>query len=371
MLAMIQRIKIRGTADLEREPWLWQLEKLNDMHMLNKQNIEYILKQTGIAKELLDQIIKNEGLKVYQNTSEQLAEELGTTPPHNDVKQVLESYAQQTFLDVNNFVNQTLLTTSLGDNSVMRIYQKIVEESVAKVVSGVTTKDQAINDTVMKWIDKGIPSAFVDKGGHLWNIDTYARTVVQSTTYRVYNDMRTRASEELGVDTFYYSMHQASRPACAPIQGKVVTKAEQGFYSEELGYYVSSLYEHGWGDPAGALGINCHHYLTPFVVGVNEVPDVPESMKGLSYDQIIENGKQQARQRAYERSIKDDKYKLKAAQELGDDKRIQHYKNMLSVHNIGLNQLIKANPFLYRDTAREKLFKDGTVEEYIKQFKNN
>lgn len=36
MLNLIKRIKQRGNTDLQREPWLWQLEKLNDMHMLNE-----------------------------------------------------------------------------------------------------------------------------------------------------------------------------------------------------------------------------------------------------------------------------------------------------------------------------------------------
>ena len=67
MLSMIKRIKQRGTADLEREPYLWQLEKLNQMHMLNQENINYVIEQTGIAKDLINRIIKNEGLKVYQN----------------------------------------------------------------------------------------------------------------------------------------------------------------------------------------------------------------------------------------------------------------------------------------------------------------
>ena len=139
-----------------------------------------------------DEIIQNEGLKVYQNTAEQIADDLNTTTPsYNSVQETLANYAQQTFLDIDNLVNQTLLTTNMGNNATMRVYQRIIEQSVAEVTTGLKSPDKAVSDAVMKWIDKGIPSGFVDKGGHAWSIERYADTVMQSTTYRVYNEMRT------------------------------------------------------------------------------------------------------------------------------------------------------------------------------------
>lgn len=367
MFNLIKRIKQRGNADLQREPWLWQLEKLNDMHMLNEQNVKYIIEQTGVAQDLFNQIIKNEGLKVYKNTQEQLTEELGENPPHNDVRMALESYAQQAFREVNNLVNQSMISENFAKNPIMKTYQAIIETAVGQVVSGVKTADQAVNDTVMKWLAKGFPSNFVDKAGRQWSIDSYARMVTQSTTFRVYNDMRTRASEEMGVETFYYSKHGASRPACAPIQGKVVTKG-QSFYSETLGYRVESLKEHGWGSAGGALGANCKHYLTPFIIGVNNLPNIPNHLKDITPKQAIENGRKQAQQRAYERAIKDDKYKLQASKLLGDERRMAQYQNKLAIHRSSLNDLLKENNFLHRDYSRERIYTTGKAQDYAKVF---
>lgn len=358
MLQIIKRIKERGTADLEREPWLWQLEKLNSMYMLNEQNIKYIQKQTGIARKLLNKIIKNEGLKVYQNTYQQLAEQLNVENNPSDVKQALESYVNQAFLELDNYVNQTLLSSNFGNNTVMKMYKSIIEELVAKVAGGIMTADQAIAETIMQWVDRGVPSFFVDAAGRRWNIDTYARMIIDSTIFRVYNDMRTKASEELGVDTFYYSIHAASRPACAPIQAKVITKG-LGFYSEELGYHVDSLSAHGWGTPGGCLGNRCKHYLTPFIIGVNELPELPNQLKNLTEEQAIENGKKQARQRAYERSIRDNKFKLEAAKAIEDIKLIEKYRNLLANNRVGLKALLKENDFLFRDYIREQKNKVG------------
>lgn len=362
-IRMIRRIKQRGTADLQDNPYLWQLEKLNDMHMLNNANIDFVIKQTGIAKELIYKIIENEGLKVYKDTAEQLKEDLNRPSfKYNGVQDSLSSLAKQTFLDIDNLINQTLLTTSLGDNSAMRTYKGMLEHAVAEVVTGTKTADKAISDTVMKWLDKGIDSNFIDKGGHVWSIDRYARTVMQSTTYRVYNDMRTKAADEFGIDTFHMSAHAAARPACAPIQGHIVTKADKGFMSDDpkVGR-VYSLFDYGYGSAGGTMGINCHHVLTPFVIGINELPDedIPNPKDAIA------NGEKQAKQRSYEQGIRDAKCKLEAAEALGDEKLINRYSNLLNTRRSGLRNLLNNNSFLHRDYSREKIYKHNFVKSNV------
>ena len=363
-IRMIKRIKQRGVADLKNNPYLWQLEKINDMHQLNEANINYVVRHTGIARELIDEIIQNEGLKVYKNSAEQIAEDLNRPKPnYNSVQETLKKYAHQTFLEIDNLVNQTLLTTNIPDNAVMKVYKRIIEQTVAEVTTGLKSPDKAVSDTVMKWIDKGIPSGFIDKGGHTWSIERYADTVMQSTTYRVYNEMRTSSADELGVDTFLMSSHAASRPACAPIQGHVVTKQVDGFHSHDndIGY-VASIYDHGYGEPGGTLGINCHHTLTPFIIGVNRLPDVniPDPKHAIA------NGEKQASQRSFERGIRDAKYKLEAAKQLGDDKLIQRYQSLLSNRRLGLRKLIDNNDFLHRDYSREKIYKNKKLIDIYK-----
>ena len=103
------------------------------------------------------------------------------------------------------------------------MYQAIVEETVAEVVIGNATREAAMSKTVMRWAARGF-TGFTDAAGREVRADTYARAVIKTTTYSVYNTMRTNAAEELGVDTYYYSMKPAAREACAPLQGRIVTK---------------------------------------------------------------------------------------------------------------------------------------------------
>lgn len=344
--SMIARLKRRGNADLEKNPYIWQLEKLNEMYLLNEENIKIILERTGIAEDLLRQVIENEGLKVYTDTREQLEEDLKrgkNKETRNGVIDALESYTTQAISDLN-LINTTL------PKSIQKDYKDIVEKTVAQVITGVKTSDRALNDTVMQWQKRGF-TGFVDRGGKRWRADVYARAVIKSTSYKVFNEMRTRPAEEMGLDTFYYSLKSSARPACAPIQGKIVTK---GASRTEKGVKVHSLLEHGYGKAGGCLGVHCGHTLTPFVIGVNELPEIPDHLKGLTPEKAEENARIQAKQRAIERAIRKEKERLHVAHQLGDDELIQ--KEKLKVRNLQgkMRVFLSQHDFLYRDYAREK-----------------
>jgi len=75
-----------------------------------------------------------------------------------------------------------------------------------------------------------------------------------------------------------------------------------------------SIYNHGYGEPAGTQGINCHHSLYPFIEGVNTNPfHHPDT------EQSIKNGDIQQKQRAWERNVRCDKKLI----EYGEDPVIQ------------------------------------------------
>lgn len=343
---MVDRLLERGTTSLTDNPYIWQLEKLNQMHALNEHNLKVISKYTDISEEQLRDVIEGEGLKIYKDTKSQLLEDLNKDP-HFDTSHVqkqLEAYLEQASGDIDNLINTTL------PNVVNEVYRNIAKETVAKVATGVATPDKAIAETIMKWQEVGF-RGFKDRGGKNWRIDNYARTVVKTTTRRVYRQMRTQPADELGIDTFYYSKKATAREACAPLQHHIVTYGEA---REEGGYSVLSLADHGYGTPAGCLGINCGHYLTPFVIGINDMPDLGDDVKNITPDDAIKNANAQAKQRALERAIRDSKEKLHIANKLGDNDLIDKYKSKIRTQQGALRDFLKDKPFLHRDYAREK-----------------
>lgn len=346
---VVERVTERGTVYLDKQPYIWQLEKMQQMHILNEENLKIISERSGVAEEQLRHIVENEGLKLYTDTKQQLMEDLGrgSLGGNNYIQEILADYANQAVDELHNLINTTLPKVVIG------AYQGIIEQSVARVVTGLSTADKAISDTVMKWQEKGF-QGFQDSAGRNWKIDNYARTVIKTTTYRTFREMRTRPAEELGIDTFYFSKKASARKSCAPLQHEIVTT---GHARVEHGERILALSDYGYGRPEGCLGINCGHMLTPFIPGANYKPDLGEDVAEVSPEQAEENANAEAKQRALERSIRANKEKLHVAEKLGDDDLIDKYKAKVRTQKSALKDYIDKHPFLKRDEARERLFK--------------
>lgn len=352
---VIDRVRERGTASLEDNPYLWQLEKMSEMGLLNNANVKLIAEYSGVAEEQLRYVIENEGYKVYKDTKSQLLEALGSNGnfiTNNLIQTNLANYANQTMGDLDNLINTTL------PRSVRKVYQGIIEETVAKVVTGLETPQKAISTTVIKWADKGF-YGFTDKQGKQWRADTYARTVINSTSWRVYREARMAPAKELGIDTFYYSMKPAAREMCAPIQHQIVTFGQTRV---EEGERIYSLLDYGYGSAGGCLGINCHHTLTPYVVGVNYKPDLPEHLANLTPEEAIKNANSQSKQRAIERSIRQSKELLHVANKLEDEDLISKYKGQVKARQAAMRSYLAQHPFLHRDYSRERSYSDPLRE---------
>ena len=347
---VVERVTERGTVYLDKQPYIWQLEKMQQMHMLNEENLKLISKYSGVAEEQLRYIVENEGLKLYTDTKQQLLEDLGrgSAGNSNHIQEILADYANQAVGDIHNLINTTLPMSVIG------AYKGIVEQSVARVVTGLSTADKAISDTVMKWQEKGF-QGFKDRAGRNWKIDNYARTVIKTTTYRTYREMRTRPAEELGIDTFYFSKKASARKSCAPLQHHIVTT---GHARTEHGEHILALSDYGYGRPEGCLGINCGHMLTPFIPGVNYKPNLGEDVDSVSPEQAEENANAEAKQRALERSIRQSKEFLHVAEKLGDSELVDKYKSKVRIQQGAMRNYLKQHSFLHRDYAREKYYDD-------------
>ena len=347
---VIDRIKERGSASLDDNPYIWQLEKMNEMGLLNEDNVKLISDRSGIAEEQLRHVIQNEGYKIYKDTKQQLLEATGGGgfAGNSIIQTNLAAYVNQAMGDIDNLINTTL------PMSVRKVYQSIVQESVAKVVTGLTTSDKAISDTVMKWAKKGF-YGFTDSQGKHWKADTYARQVIKSTAWRVYREVRMAPAEELGIDTFYYHKKATAREMCAPLQHQIVTT---GVARTEKGERILALSDYGYGYAWGCQGINCTHEMMPYIPGANYKPDLPDELRDLTPEQAIENANAQAKQRALERSIRQSKEFLHVAEKLGDQELIDKYKSKVRIQQGAMRDYLKQHPFLHRDYAREKYYDD-------------
>ena len=345
---VVERLHDRGTYYLDQQPYLWQLEKMADVGMLNDHNIKLIAEYSGIAEKQIRYIIENEGYQVYKDTHAQL----NSNAYDYKVMKDLISYSNQAVNDVHNLINTTL------PKSVQATYKDFIETTVAKVITGMATPQKALDETIMKFQERGF-YGYTDRAGRRQRADAYARTVIKTTARRTFNEMRMRPAQELGIDTFYYSIKAAAREMCAPLQNQIVTTGQA---RTEEGIKIFALDDYGYGKPGGCQGINCGHTMTPFIPGVNYMPDIDDDLKGLTPEQAIENANAQSKQRAIERSIRQSKEMLHVAEKLGDQELIDKYKSKVRIQQGAMRDYLKQHPFLHRDYAREKYYADPYAE---------
>ncbi|MDU4480529.1 MAG: phage minor capsid protein [Streptococcus vestibularis] len=352
---VVERLHDRGTYYLDQQPYLWQLEKMADVGMLNDHNIKLIAEYSGIAEKQIRYIIENEGYQVYKDTHAQL----NSSAYDYKVMEDLISYSNQAIHDVHNLINTTL------PKSVQATYKDIIETTVAKVITGMATPQKALDETIMKFQERGF-YGYTDRAGRRQRADAYARTVIKTTARRTFNEMRMRPAQELGIDTFYYSIKAAAREMCAPLQNQIVTT---GRARTEEGVKIFALDDYGYGKPGGCQGINCGHTMTPFIPGVNYMPDIDDDLKGLTEEQAIENANVQSKQRAMERAIRGSKERLHVAEVMHNDELTAKYKTRLTEQKRALKSYVDKYPFLYRDREREKYYADSLAKtrEAIRQ----
>ena len=345
MKNIVRRLKQRGTVDLIENPYVWQLEKLNDMHLITEDNVKLISKYSGVAEDVFRDVIANEGFKIYQDSHQQLAQALKSdATPNPLVQDSLNSLAKQTMFEVNNLINTTM------PKALQKNYKQILESAVAGVVSGTKSHEKALSEAVLKMYERGF-TAFRDRGGRIWTVERYAKTVIRTTTFRTYREMRERPADDLGIDTYYYSAKSSARELCAPLQHQIVTK---GVARTIKGERVLSLPDYGYGSPGGCLGINCGHYLTPFVVGVNYKPELPEYLQHLTEEKAKQNALDKARLKAFDREIRINKDKQILAKELGDKELQTKLKLKEKTFKTGRKSLIEKNPTVLGDTQNRR-----------------
>ena len=324
----------------------WQIDKMNQLRLINDETVKALSKATGVAEKEIRKAIYNTGIDTIRSVDYELRDVYTPLPMPTQIDAIMESYVRQTFREFDNYVNQTLIDTNFGRGSVSRMYQRIVEETTGKVLSGLKTTNKAIAETVIEWSRKGIDTAFVDRGGNVWHLERYAETVIRSTVNRTYNELRMSRMEEYGIDLVLVSSLPDPREACSLIQGKVASIKP---IAENDSKYPS-IYEFGYGEPDGLRGINCRHMFFPFVEGVME-----NNQPQYSEEEMTHNRELRQRQRYLERQIRQAKRELKLAEIVGDEETILAKKKLLRNRQARIREFV-AEHDLTRRYDREKIY---------------
>lgn len=339
----------RSLMKNNEHPLEWRLKMLQKLGGLTDEVIKLVSRYSDVAESRIKALINDNGLTVANQINSQLATMLHKHESISpEVHEIIKSYSRQTFRDIDNNVNQTLLTTNYGENSATKMFQDVINKTTLDMQIGRKTPQRALVDNIHQWQDKGLKTSLIDKGGHQWSLEGYTRTVLDSTSARTFNDVRIQSMKDFDSVLAVMTSHPAAREACAPIQGKVVSLVPTT--DERYNRKYPSIYEHGYGYPAGTLGINCAHRLYPYVEGVSH-----NFQEQYNPKQAVKNAGIQQKQRYYQRSIRQLKYKLDTAERAGDAQKANQIKHSIRNQQAKVRDLVKDNDFLTRQRQFEQV----------------
>lgn len=158
-----------------------------------------------------------------------------------------------------------------------------LEETGRKYASGTTIRDMK-QKVIQRLLDQG-QTAFVDKLGRKWRLDTYAEMVARTTTREAASIATINECKEFDVDLVQISTHYPTCELCAQLQGKVFSiSGKDKRYPKLTDEYRPPIHP------------NCRHVLTPYV---RELDDNAEETERFSNQPLDKDPRSEAEKQAY------------------------------------------------------------------------
>lgn len=347
IIRIIARRLKKGYEDIT----YWQAQKLQELRMFNTEVVRLLSKVTKIGESEIKRMFEEAGKGIVQDIDK--AVPFPKKPMPSNLDAIIAGFFNQAWGDIDNLVNQTLITTHYGVGTAQRAYQGVLNQTAAMFNSGLYTFEQSLERAIMELAQKGIDSGLIDRGGHRWSLEGYVRNVLKSTLGNTYNTVRKDRLADYGIYTVVVTSHIGPRSACSKIQGNVVDLRRPEELPENWPY--RSIYDPYWeadyGAPGGHRGVNCRHMHIPFIPGVS-VNNQPK------YDARLNERVREARdkQRRLERDIVKYKKNLMIAEALGSDSA-DYWRMMVRRKQKAMREHIERHSkYLSRNYAREKVY---------------
>jgi hypothetical protein len=203
----------------------------------------------------------------------------------------------------------------------LNIPLEALENAYFAVQSGSVTLQDAIKTTVSDLAERGISVAKFPSGRAL-ELSSYVRMIVRTSVSQNAAELGFKRMEEWGCDLLHISAHAGARPLCFPYQGRIFSLS--GDPESKYPPFSSTSF----GEPAGILGINCGHHISPWIEGLDRVPTA-EERDPAKHDLGKSNAEVYAesqRQRYNERKIREWKRRADAMEAAGLDPKMAQAK---------------------------------------------
>lgn len=230
-------------------------------------------------------------------------------------KQANPKFAQvhQRAIDVvaQNMADNLRGATQFVGRRVNDVFRQVgLEQTGRKLAAGQTWQDMK-KKVIQELLDRG-QTAFVDRLGRKWRLDTYAEMVARTTTREAASIATLNTCREFGLDMVRITTHYPTCERCAAVQGKVFSiSGKDKRYPKLTDEYRPPLHP------------SCRHSCHPYV---RELDDDAEETERFSNQPLDKDPRSEAEKQAYEelmqrRSTQKQKQRDKYEQSLNDISR--------------------------------------------------
>ena len=192
------------------------------------------------------------------------------------------------------------------------LWYDVTAEAIARHQAGEPTR-AVMERGVTRLANSGLETIDYISGTKT-TIDAALRRHIVSQANQARNRLLMQRMDEWEWDLVFVDAHFGARPSHAEWQGKVYSRSGR---STE---YPSLVESTGHGTVTGLCGANCYHYMTPYVPGYSELPDMDyseqERITGMTSDEYYAATQ---KQRRYERLIRSQKREIAYLQEVRAD----------------------------------------------------
>ena len=192
------------------------------------------------------------------------------------------------------------------------LWYDVTAEAIARHQAGEPTR-AVMERGVTRLANSGLETIDYISGTKT-TIDAALRRHIVSQANQARNRLLMQRMDEWEWDLVFVDAHFGARPSHAEWQGKVYSRSGR---STE---YPSLVDATGYGTVTGLCGANCAHYMTPYVPGYSQLPDMDyseqERITGMTSDEYYAATQ---KQRRYERLIRSKKREISYLQEVRAD----------------------------------------------------
>ena len=328
----------------------WQMQAMRELHLFNSDVSKLLSQVTGVAETQIKAMFEQSGHKIVTETDSYMIQD--PLPLPSNLDNIMRSYYNQAWGDINNLVNQTLISTNYGyTGTATQAYTQVYNRVQALFNTGIYTFEQATERAIQELAQQGVKSAFVDKGGHTWSLERYTRTVLKSTLGNTYDTLRKERMAEYGVYTVVVTSHIGARRACSRIQGHVVDLRQSVPDDSEYKSIYDQYWQADYGSAGGHRGVNCNHLHIPFMPGVNTNNQPKyDAEQNKEVRQLVD------KQKRLERTVVKLKKNKMVSEALGNADGAKVWGADVRKYQAKLRELVDSSKYLSRDYSNERVY---------------